>query len=367
MRREPWFSVARPFAMSFMRWGLAALALAAAATVGAQTAANGIAQLKKPGTGNDAAARLQLRTLTNTGYRPGAESERQAQENALLAGLANPVDWEIKSFLMEELRFGGKSASIAPLAAYLADTNLCGPAKEALTGISVTLGADAVVSAVRAALPASVGKCRTVLLQAAGSLRDTAASTITELIKDAASADRGARAMALRGLANIGDARGKAALAQAMAAADPLDAYHADALNLIFARRLAERGLRSDGLALANSVKSAAQAVRRGNVVIDADSAIGYIQGLPTGVHRGDAFVPGGPLLARAGSVLRLEWPGSGSYRVRVANLQGRFLREWAGAGNLSLAWDASALPAGVYHLMVERAEAARTFTFLPF
>ena len=345
----------------------AALLLLAAASVGAQTAADAIALLKKPGSGNDAAARLEIRRLTNYSFRPGAESERQAQESALLAGLAKPVDWEIKSFLIEELRFCGKTASVDPLAAYLADANLCEPAAQSLLGIASTEGADKVSPAVRTALPNSQGKCRPTLMRAAGSLQEGSATTVAALVQAAASTDKATRDVALRGLANIGDPQGKAALAQAMASADRLESMQAASLNLLFAQRLAERGLKSEATDVANAVRAGAVSAQRPNVVLHADSTLALIKSLPTAVRGGGTppQPPGRLVFAKAGGWSRLDWAGEGPYRIRLADAQGRARREWRGLGAASIRWEGSALPVGLYHLVAERAGATRTAAFL--
>ncbi len=345
---------------------LAAVSALSAVSAGAQTAADAIAQIKKPGGGNDAAARLEVRRLTNYSFRPGSESERQAQETALLAGLAKPVDWEIKAFLIEELRFCGKSASVDPLAAYLTDANLCEPAAQSLLGIASTEGPDKIIPAVRAALPSSQDKCRPTLMRAAGSLRDGSESTLASLTPSATSTDRNIRAIALRSLANIGSPLGKTAIAQAMNASDRLESMQAMALNLLFAERLAERGLKAEATEVANAVRSAAVTAVRPNVVLHADSTLAFIKSLPTAVPGGGTAPPSGRFVfSRVGGRLRLDWPGAGPWRVRIADMGGRTRREWRGDGSAAIGWDAKALPSGIYRIVAERAGGARSAAFV--
>ena len=323
--------------------------------VDAQTAADAIALLKKPGTGNDAAPRLEIRRLTNLSFRPGAEGERQAHEAALLGGLAKPVDWEIKAFLIEELRFCGKAASIDPLAAYLGDADLCEPAAQSLLSIAAAEGAAKAIPAVRTALPNSLGKCRHTLLRAAGSLRDGSAATVAALIEAAGAADRNTRAIGLRGLANIGALAGRPALAKAMDAADALEAMQAASWNLLFAERLAESGSKAAAVEVAQAVRSKGAAASRTNIVTHADSTLAYIQGLPTAIRAGGAPPAGRLVLRRQGKSLGIEFPGQGAYRIRLADARGRVRGEWSGEGDARLSWIPDRNERGACRLVAER------------
>lgn len=306
---------------------------------GAQTADTYIGQLKKPGTGDDSKARLEIRRLTNFSFRPTAEAERTAHETSLLNGLRNQAGWEVKAFLIEELRFDGKTAAINPLAVYLGDANLCEPAMQSLLGIASTEGADKVIPAVRTALPVSAGKCRTTLMRAAGSLRDGDAAVVDLLVEEAAGADKAAAYTAQRALANIGDLKGRVALAAVLTAADPYDAYVGASLNLLFAQRLAERGKKAEANEVAISVKDFGTAGRFANVVLHADSAIGMIQAMPA------ALAPRAGIAARlsvrtVGGKLRVDMP-EGAFTLTVADARGRVVaalrRGKAGARTVTL------------------------------
>jgi hypothetical protein len=310
-------NIAKPFRMAACSASLVFCGLA-----GAQTADTYITQVKKPGTGDDSKARLEIRRLTNFSFRPTAETERSAHEASLLNGLKNATDWEIKAFLIEELRFDGKTAAISPLAAYLGDANLCEPAMQSLMGIATTEGADKVSPAVRTALPGSSGKCRTTLMRAAGSLRDGDAAVVDLLVKEAAGSDKAAVYIALRGLANIGDLKGRAALTAALKATDPYDAHVAASLNLLFAQRLAERGLKTEGNDVANAVKTFGTTGNFPNVVLHADSTLAAIKAIPTAVALPGAFA--GRLSARAvGGKIRIDVP-AGAFTLKVADARGR-------------------------------------------
>jgi hypothetical protein len=289
---------------------------------GAQTVDTYIGQLKKPGTGDDSKPRLEIRRLTNFTFRPTAESERAAQETAILNGLKTQTDWEIKAFLIEELRFEGKILSVNPLAAYLGDANLCEPAMQSLMGIASTEGADKVIPAVRTALPVSTGKCRTTLMRAAGSLRDGNAAVVDILVQEAAGSDKNAAYIAKRALANIGDIKGRAVLAAALKAADPFDAFVGASLNLLFAQRLAERGMKTEGTDIANSVKAFGTAGPFPNVVVHADSTLETIRLIPTAIA--PRSVSAGRLAVRAlDGRIQVVSP-AGAFTLKVADVRGR-------------------------------------------
>lgn len=326
----------------------------AAAPLRAQTADVYIAQVKKPGTGDDSPARLQVRRLTNFGFRPGAEAERAAHEAALLNGLKAAADWEIKAFLIEELRFCGKTAAIAPLAAYLADANLCEPAAQSLLGIATTEGSDKIIPTVRAALPSSAGKCRTTLMRAAGSLRDGDVAVIEILIQAAAGSDRAAATVALRSLANIGDPKARAPLAASLKAADPFDAFAGASLGLLLAQRLAERGLKSEATAVAEGVKVFGSLGGFANVSVHADITLELIRNMPAAVA-----LPGGRgglLAARAmGGRLRVELP-EGAFILKIADARGRLVAERHGNGAAPRSMEFAPGARGMYQVSWEGA-----------
>lgn len=296
---------------------LAAL-LGSAAPAAAQTADAYIAQVKKPGTGDDSPARLQVRRLTNVGFRPGAESERAAHETALLNGIKNAMDWEIKAFLIEELRFCGKSAAVAPLAAYLPDAELCEPAAQSLLGIASTEGADKVIPAIRAALPASAGKCRATLMRAAGSLRIADAAVVDLLIAEA----RGTDGVALRSLANIGDPKSRPALAAALKSVDPYAAFAAASLGLLLAERLVQRGYKDEASAVAEGIKAFGSSAGYANVSLHADIVLEIIRQTPAAIAP-EGGRGGLPEARVAGGRLRVDLP-AGWVTLTLADPRGR-------------------------------------------
>lgn len=340
-------------------WGLAALLSIvhlAAGPSGAQTAGAHIDQLTRPGSGNDSVARTQLRKLTHDSFRPGAEGERAAQETALLKGLSEKPDWEVKSLLMEELGLAGKGPAVAPVSAYLSDANLCDFAAQSLLSIRSTENAPAVAAAIREALGktgapgAAAGKCRLSLMQAAGVLRDTAAAAVDILLAEAASADKATRLVAWRALANIGDLKAKAALETARQSANLFEQSQGVSLSLLFALRLGERGRKDQGLAVAQAVKSAAKTDET-HVVLYANFTLDSLGRMPVSLRDAGAARMPGPLAAE-GAMLRFETDGA--FRLRIMDMSGRVRRELRGREPGAHSLTLEGLRAGVYTLIWE-------------
>lgn len=316
----------------------AVLLLSAAVTALGQTAETRIGQLVRPGTGDDSQARLALRGMTNASFRPGAVSERASHEAALLNGLSTRTEWEVKSFLLDELALQGNISAVAPIAAYLSHVNLCEPAALALQMVGATEGADKVLPALRAAHAAAAGKCRVALVNALGTLRDADPGTVDRLLGDAAGADPDLRAVALRALANGGDLKARTVLAEALKAADTYLRSRAVSLNLHYALRLAERSRKSEGVEIAVGIKAAAQADGRMHVVISADTALARIgRTIPLAVGPGERGAPGSGgvsaafLLRGARGGVQVPVLAPGSPVLRLVDMQGRVIREWRG------------------------------------
>lgn len=293
-----------------------------------------IGQLAKPGVGDDSPARLEIRRMTNLAFRPGAETERKSQEASLLSGLSSKPDWEVKDYLMEELGLEGKATAVTPVAAYLGDANLCEPAAMALLSIGTTEGADKVTPPLRSALGASTGRCRVTLMRALGSLRDRDPATVAILLVEAAGTDRTSAYMAQRGLANIGAIQARTALANALKSADAYHRSQAVSLNLLYAQRLAEQGLKAEAVEIADAVKALGSEGNLRNVIANAESTLVVI-GRTVAVAPRPRPVAGSAAYAvrRVGGRLQVHVPTPGAFDLRLADIRGRVLGELRGEG----------------------------------
>jgi hypothetical protein len=333
-----------PFQKFLCVLGLIMVGNAASQTIDAY-----IGQLVKPGTGDDSKPRLEIRTKTNFTFRAGAESERQSQEALLLTGLTKMTDWEVRAYLMDEIRFGGKLASIPVLAPYLNDANLCEPATMALMSIGITEGADKIIPVIHPALISSTGKCSVTLMRAAGSLRDGDASTINFLLSAANNPDLGTRFIALRGLANIGDIRATTVLAEAIKSTNMLDHYQAVDLNLLFAIRLAQKGLKIEATAIANSVKTGGTSALQKNVVIHADSILDAIKVTVVALHARIDLKAARVDLRNSRGKIWVGTPDGGPFSIQIQDLRGKIVRRFTGTGPGDSEFSLGSIPVGMY------------------
>jgi HEAT repeat protein len=209
------------------------------------------ARVLPPGPGDDAKARFAVNGLAVRVTRPGAEAERRLFVRALLAALARSSDKDVAAFLLTQVQLAGKAESVKPLARYLADGTLAGPAVAALQTIGGPEAPKALLKALdRAPLSAQVS-----IVDALGALRSGQA--VKKLLALTDSPEEGLRRSARSALANIGDPAAGPALARVRVDAPYAERAEAPALNLLFSRRLAESGRTSEGLEAARRVLAA--------------------------------------------------------------------------------------------------------------
>jgi HEAT repeat protein len=205
-------------------------------------------RLLAPGAGDDSRARFAVNGLAVYATRPNAEPERALFARALLASLAGKPDKQVVAFLLSQLQVAGKAESARPLAGYLLDETLAGPAAAAL----IAIGGPEANHVFLKALDRAPGKARSTVAKALGEVRSREA--VKKLLALAESADEGLRRTALFALANIGDPAAGAALSKVRVAASFRERAEAPSLYLLFARRLAESGRTAAGLEAARAV-----------------------------------------------------------------------------------------------------------------
>jgi HEAT repeat protein len=200
-----------------------------------------------PGAGDDSKARFAVNGLAFHVTRPGAESERALFVRALLASLTGSRDKNVAAFLLSQLQAAGKKESIRPLAGYLVDETLAGPAAAALQ----TIGGPEAARALLKSLDAAPLTARSAIIKALGELRSREA--VKKILRFAESSDEGLRRTALFALANIGDPAAGPVLAKTRVAASFRERSEAPSLYLLYARRLAESGKTSEALSAARA------------------------------------------------------------------------------------------------------------------
>lgn len=201
-----------------------------------------------PGAGDDAKARFAVNGLAVYVTRPGAEIERALFARALLASLAGSRDKNVTAFFLSQVQAAGKKESIRPLAGYLADETLAGPAAAALR----TIGGPEASRALLKSLDAAPSAARQAIIEALGELRSREA--VKKILRFAESGDEGLRRMARFALANIGDPAAGPVLAKTRVDASFRERAEAPSLYLLYARRLAGSGKTSEALSAARSV-----------------------------------------------------------------------------------------------------------------
>ena len=216
--------------------------------LGPEAVAETCARLLPPGAGNDAKARFAVNGLAVRVTRPGAEAERTLFIRAVLAALAGNPAKEVAAFLLSQVQLAGKTESVKPLAKYLTDETLAGPAAAALQ----TIGGPAAARTLLKSLDAAPRSARLTLINALGGMRSREA--MKKLLVLAESGDEGLRRAALFALANIGDPAAGPMLSKVRVAASFRDRAQAPTLYLLFARRLAESGRTAESLDAARTV-----------------------------------------------------------------------------------------------------------------
>jgi HEAT repeat protein len=206
------------------------------------------ARVLPPGAGDDSAARYALDGLAVYVTRAGGEAERALFARAVAAALVRPADKEVKAFLISELQRAGGRESIKPLAAYLLDERLSGPAARAL----VSIGGPESAWALLAALDKAKGAAKLAVVQALGEIGSREA--VRKILPLAESSDPELRRAVLAALARIGDPAAGPALAKARVAASRYERGEAASLYLLYARRLVETGKAAEGLAVARDM-----------------------------------------------------------------------------------------------------------------
>ena len=206
------------------------------------------ARVLPPGTGDDSKARFAVNGLAVYVTRTGAESERLIFVKSLLAAIAASPDKNVAAFFIGQVQLAGKAEAVKPLAKYLSDEVLAGPAAAA----EQTIGGPGAARILLKALDTARPVARIAIIDALGEMRSREA--VKKLLTLAANDDEGVRRAARFALANIGDPAAGPVLSRVRVAASYRERDEAPALYLLFGRRLAEAGKTSEGLAVARSV-----------------------------------------------------------------------------------------------------------------
>lgn len=209
------------------------------------------ARVLPPGSGDDSKVRFAVNGLAVYVTRTGADAERRMLVQALCADLAKKPDPQVASFLISQVQIAGKAEAVKPMAGYLRDEALAGPAVAALQAIGGTEATKALLKALDAAPSAA----RLSIVGALGAMRSREA--LKKLLPLADAKDEGLRRAARFALANIGDPAAGPILSKVLVTASQNERAEAPGLYLLFARRLAESGQDAGALDAARKVLAA--------------------------------------------------------------------------------------------------------------
>ncbi len=256
------------------------------------------ARVLPPGAGNDAKARFAVNGLAVHVTRTGAEAERLLFVKSLLTAIAGKPDKQVAAFFIAQVQLAGKAESVKPLAKYLADEALAGPAAAAVQTIGGPEAGRVLLKALDAAPPAA----RLPIVDALGALRSREA--VKKLLALADAGDESLRRAARAALAAIGDPAAGPALSKILVTASQNERAEAPGLYLLFARRLAESGKTADALAAARALLGSYGPPADSQVAAEALTLIVSALGegaLPDLLHAVDS-----PALALRGAALEL-------------------------------------------------------------
>jgi len=195
-------------------------------------------------------AEYLLHCLTLYVGRPGHEKHRNLFVETLARQVGNPkLNKVVRGFLVRELQLVGDKSVTGPLGRLLDDEDLCADAAAALVAIG-----DGAAEQLRGALPRAQGKCRLILVQNLGVVRD--ARSVAALQKAASDEDRDTRLAAVWALANIGDARSVSLLLKAADAEPFFERTKAAQACLVLAESLVAAGQKDDAVKIYNHLRS---------------------------------------------------------------------------------------------------------------
>jgi HEAT repeat protein len=290
--------------------------------------------------GDDSRARFAVNGLAVYVTRSGAEAERTVFVRAVWTALAAKPDDQSAAFLIAQIELAGKAESVKPLAKYLLDETLAGPAAAALQ----TIGGPEAESALLKSLDKSPLAAKVSCVNALGRMRSRAA--VKKLLVLAGGGDEGLRRAGRAALANIGDPQAGPALATVRVDASFAERAEAPALYLLFARRLAGSGRTADALRAARAILAGYAKPQESQVASEALALIVEVLGeeaLPDLLAAVD-----GPAGALRGSALEMATtlgPGEATARwIEKASASGPDVRAPI-VEMLGRRGDASALP----------------------
>ena len=205
-------------------------------------------QIVDPSVSDDHQARYALHAM---GLHISKLRDADARKK-LTAVLARPLGGNktkpVQAFLAQELWYFGTPDALPVLANLLGDAELCDPAAMAMMAHE-----GQAAPLLRQVLPQAKGKCRRMIIQCLGQLRDE--QSAGEIAKSAGDQDVEMRMVAVWALANIGQPSAADAVLKAAQTPEGWERTHGAKCCLLLAERLVAAGKKSDAARLTTYLK----------------------------------------------------------------------------------------------------------------
>lgn len=174
-----------------------------------------VKMMKAPGKGSNAAVEYALSGLSHYVSAQGNEKERRIVAEGYLKALSQTEERETKAFILRQLEVMGGDECVEPLAEYLHDRLLSGPAARALSAI----GTSQVGEVLTAALKQRMGTAETQanIIRAIAQMKATGAEEL--LLAFVGNSDMSLQKVALYALGQVGTTKSLKSLAGAAAKA----------------------------------------------------------------------------------------------------------------------------------------------------
>ncbi len=204
--------------------------------------------LAPPGATDDSKVRYAVNGLATYVAPTRLEEQRKMFVKALAKAIEQERSPDVRAFLISQVELSGKNESVKPLKKYLLDPKLCAPATRAL----VTIGTPEAEAAILKSLGPAPKTNRMTLINALGELRSRKATK--KILPYALSDDADIRQAALCALANTGDPLAEPALNKVLLEAGFYERAQAPSLYILYARRLAESGNKTEAIRICRGI-----------------------------------------------------------------------------------------------------------------
>ena len=229
---------------------------------------------------DDTKARIALRNAT---HQAAKSSNRKNHEADLLYALEKSSDYEVKRFMIHELKLIGGTASIEPLSQYLQNDKLCSHACQTLLSINNSVKGDSdglisglsVADVLSEALTKAYGQNQLHIIKAIGSVKADDSDTLEALEGFTKSDNAILKKVSVRALAEIADEDSSKVLLEAIQGEKQYRRSAMVSYNLLYAGNLGS----SEGLSHALQVMSQVNKAKEDHLYIKCLATLQDLKG----------------------------------------------------------------------------------------